>query len=91
MSIYNEMENDFTFEIVYGFMLLSLIIAVFGSVLTITSVIYAKRNQRYNFDSPSEWGKSTVFVLNVAFADIVYCILCFSHILFASFFKNLSK
>ena len=79
------MENDFTFEIVYVFMLLSLIVAVFGSVLTITSVIYAKRNQKHNFDSPSEWGKSTIFVLNVAFADIVYCIICFSHFLFALF------
>ena len=79
-----ETETDFTFEIIYGIILLVLVIAVFGSALTFTSVLYAKRNKKYNFDSQSEWGKSTIFVLNVAFADIVYCTFCFSHIIYAA-------
>ena len=78
------METNFTFEIVYAIMLLALTVAVFGSILTISSVIYAKQNKKYGFDDNSDWRKSTIFVLNIAFADIVYCTLYFCHIIYAA-------
>ena len=78
------METNFTFEIVYSIMLLALTVAVFGSILTISSVIYAKQNKKYGFDDYSEWKKSTIFVLNIAFADLLYCTLYFSHIIYAA-------
>ena len=77
------METDFTIETIYAIMLTALIVAVFGSILTISSVIYAKRNRKYSFSDESEWKNSTIFVLNVAFADIVYCTLYFPHIIYA--------
>ena len=63
--------------------MLILIIAAFGSVLTIASLIYAKINKKYNFDEDEIWLKSTLFVLNVAAVDIVYCLLFFAHLVYA--------
>ena len=63
-------EANFTFEVLYSFGFLFLLTALFGSVLTISSVVYAKRNKRPNFES-DEWLKSTVFIINVAMVDIV--------------------
>ena len=84
------METDFTFETIYGIMVIALIVAVFGSILTFSSVICAKRKKKYNFDDETEWKNSTIFLLNVAFADIVYCTLYFCHISYATalYFKN---
>ena len=76
------MEADFTFEVLYGSVLLFLLTAVFGSVLTISSVLYAKRNKKYNFDN-DEWLKSTIFILNVALVDIVYCTFVSAHSFYA--------
>ena len=78
------METDFTFETIYGIMVIALIVAVFGSILTFSSVICAKRKKKYNFDDKTEWKNSTIFLLNVAFADIVYCTLYFCHIIYAA-------
>ena len=77
------METDFTIETIYGIMITALIVAVFGSILTISSVIYAKRNKKYSFSDENEWKNSTIFVLNVAFADTVYYTLYFCHIIYA--------
>ena len=76
------MEESYTFEVLYSFVLLFLLTAFFGSVLTISSVVYAKRNKRHNFNS-EEWLKSTVFIINVALVDIVYCALAFAHSFYA--------
>ena len=78
------METDFTFETIGVIMFIALTVAVFGSILTISAVIYAKKNKKYSFSDESEWKNSTIFVLNVAFADIVYCTLYFCHIIYAA-------
>ena len=77
-----KMEN-FTFEVFYGLVMLVLLIAVFGSALTISSVVYAKRNKKFNFDG-DEWLKSIIFILNLAWVNIIYCILYFTHFVYAS-------
>ena len=74
--------EDYTFEVLRGLTFIFLLISIFGSVLTISSVIYAKRNKRYSFDN-EEWLKSTVFIVNVAVVDIVYCTLWTIHTFYA--------
>ena len=71
------------FELTAAFLMLIFTIAVLGSVLTILAVIYAKINGKYNFDQTEVWRQSTVFVINVACADIVYCLLYLGHGIYA--------
>ena len=72
-------EESLIFELTAAFLMLIFTIAVLGSVLTISAVIYAKINGKFNFDRTEVWRQSTVFVINVAFADIVYCLLYLGH------------
>ena len=67
------MEEDFTFEVLAGFSLILVTVGVFGNALTIASVIYAKVKKKYNFDS-TDWLNSTVFILNLTFVDMTYCL-----------------
>ena len=52
--------------------------ALFGNILFLASVIYAKTKKRHGFDSP-EWISSTVFLLNLAFVDILYLLFHFAN------------
>ena len=71
------------FELTAAFLMLIFTIAVLGSVLTISAVIYAKINGKYNFDTTEVWRQSTIFVINVACVDIVYCLLYLGHGIYA--------
>ena len=71
------METDFTFETGFSLILIIVVVGATGNALTLASVIYAKIKKKHNFDD-SAWLSSTVFVLNLAFADITYCVFFMS-------------
>ena len=67
------MDTNLTFEIWVTCGVVLLVISILGNLLTFVSVIGPKIRNKHGFDD-SEWLSSTVFVLNLAFADIVYCV-----------------
>ena len=67
-------EENISYELWAGFAIFFLTTGAFSNLFLLVSVIYAKRQKRHNFDN-SEWVSSTVFFLNLALVDLVYCIL----------------
>ena len=58
-------------------MLRCIIIAIFGAggnLLTLLAIPWAKRNKILCFDRPP-LKYTTIFILNLAFADFLYCII----------------
>ena len=66
------METNLTFEIWASFGVFLLIVSILGNSLTFVSIIVPKRRNKHGFDD-SEWLSSTVFVLNLALSDIIFC------------------
>ena len=72
------METDFTFEIWAGFISSLIILGILGNALTIIAVAHAKLNGKHNFADIINWNSKTVFVLNLAFVDLSYCLFMLS-------------
>ena len=72
------MEENFSFEVWAGFALLFCLSCVLGNSLLLVSVLYAKYKNRHNFHGDS-WIPSTIGVLNLAVADICYCLIYISN------------
>ena len=53
------------------------IIGVFGNSLTLLSVPFAIRREKFGFDRNIE---TTIFILNLSCIDILYCLLCGLHL-----------
>ena len=71
-SIPSENSNDYSFEI-WSFFAVPLAVAgALSNIYFLISVVYAKRKKRYGLDGPS-WYKLTVFLLNLALVDSLYC------------------
>ena len=70
------MERNINFEIWFSIGIILLIVGVLGNCLTILSIIVPKIRKRHGFDD-TEWLTSTVFIVNLAFADIIYCFFKF--------------
>ena len=67
------METNLTFEIWASVGVSLLIVSILGNSLTFVSIIVPKRRNKHGFDD-SEWLSSTVFVLNLALSDIIFCV-----------------
>ena len=70
------MEREFGYEIWSALGMLLLIISILGNLLTFIAVLTPKIRNKHEFDD-SEWLSSTLFVLNLALADIIYCLFMF--------------
>ena len=70
------MEREFGYEIWSALGILLLIISILGNLLTFIAVLTPKIRNKHEFDD-SEWLSSTLFVLNLALADIIYCLFMF--------------
>ena len=77
------METDFSFEIFAGVVFPLFLLGIFGNALTIASVIYAKVKGNHNFDDDTTWCSKTVFILNLAVVDLLYCLFMVSMCVFA--------
>ena len=73
------METDFGFEIWSALGVLVIIISILGNCLAFIAVLAPKIRNKHGFDD-SEWLSSTLFVLNLALADIIYCLFIFFHL-----------
>ena len=67
------MERNLSFEIWFSVGVILLFIGILGNCLTVLSIIVPKIRKRHGFDD-TEWLSSTVFVVNLASADIIYCL-----------------
>ena len=76
-------EKDYTFEIYASILFPVFILGVFGNGLTIASVIYAKLKGRHDFNDTKLWRSKTVFIVNLAVVDFMYCIFVVSMCLHA--------
>ena len=76
------METKFSFEIFAGIVTPLFLLGIFGNVLTIASVMYAKVKGKHNFND-TNWHSKTVFILNLAVVDLIYCLLVVSMCIFA--------
>ena len=72
------MDESFAFEIWSIVAVIILVISILGNSLTFVAIIVPKVRNKHGFDD-FEWLSTTVFVLNLAFSDIVFCMfqLCF--------------
>ena len=70
------MEKEFGFEIWSALGVLLLIISSLGNLLTYIAALTPKIRNKHGFDD-SKWLSSTLFVLNLALADIIYCLFIF--------------
>ena len=77
------MEKDFSFEIFAGVVFPLFLLGIFGNALCIASVIYAKVKGNHHFDDDTTWHSKTVFILNLAVVDLLYCLLMVSMCIFA--------
>ena len=77
-------ETEFTFEVWISFGLMVIIFGILGNALTLVSVSYAKSRNKHGFDD-TKWISSTVFILNLAFVDLMYCLLTSSMLIYALF------
>ena len=67
-------DTNLSFEI-WSFFAVPLAVAgALSNIFFLISVVYAKRKNRHGFDGPS-WYKLTVFLLNLALVDSLYCLL----------------
>ena len=47
---------------------------IFGNLLTLLALPYAKKKRLHRLHE--NWNTSTVFILNLATADLIFCIIC---------------
>ena len=73
MKIKLKMEENLKFEVLVSLGIIVLIVGVLGNLLTFLSVVVPKIRNKHGFDD-SAWLSSTIFVLNLALADIIYCL-----------------
>ena len=67
------MAEDLTFELWSIFISLTVIFGVLSNGLTLLSITYATIKKKNKFDHAS-WYSTTVFIFNLAFVDLVYCL-----------------
>ena len=71
-------ENSIDIEAWKGCMNTLLVLGVLGNTLTIWAVGYATFRNKYGF-SGDQFLTTTIFILNLAFVDTVYCIFVLSY------------
>ena len=77
------MEIDFSFEVFAGIVFPVFLLGIIGNVLTIVSLLYAKIKGNHNFNDVKEWRSKTVFILNLAVVDLLYCLFIVAMCIFA--------
>ena len=71
-------DEDVTIRRITGFWsLFNFIAGTVGNLLTLIAIPYAARKRRYNFHR-TFW-KTDVWILHLAFCDLVFCIFCAPH------------
>lgn len=75
-------ETDFTFETWASFWVVATMVGISGNILTLVSVMYAKSKKRHDFHN-STGLSSTMFILNLAVVDLLYCLVSSSMLMYA--------
>ena len=75
-------ETDFTFEVWASFWVVATMVGILGNMLTLVSVTYAKSRKRHNLHN-SNGLSSTMFILNLAVVDLLYCLVSSSMLMYA--------
>ena len=75
------MDEDLTFELWSVFIGLTVIFGVLSNALTLISITYATIKKKNKFDRAS-WYSTTVFIFNLAFVDLVYCLFWLVYIFY---------
>ena len=63
-----------------------MVFGLFGNALTLWAIGYATIRKKYQF-SGIQWLTTTVFILNLAFVDAVYCLFMLSYMLYGLLFS----
>ena len=71
-------EKDYTFEIYASILFPVFLLGILGNGLTIASAIYAKVKGRHEFNDTKLWRSKTVFIINLAVVDFMYCVFVVS-------------
>ena len=61
---------------------------VMGNLLLLASVYYAKRTGRHGFVSDQKWFIETIFFINVAVVDLLYCLFVLVHAVYGIYAQN---
>ena len=69
------------FEVWAGFAVLLLVLGVLGNALTLWAILYATRRNKPQFEGDN-WYKTTVFILNLAVVDMVYCLFTLGYMFY---------
>ena len=64
-------------------------IGIFGNLLTLCAVPYAKHRQRFGF-RPG-WDGTSIAIMNLAFADALYCAFCAPFYTYQAYIWELSS
>ena len=77
------METDYSFEVFAIVVFPLFVFGIFGNAHAIASVIYARVKRKHDFDDDTTWHSKTIFILNLAVVDLLYCLLVVSMCIFA--------
>ena len=61
---------------------------VIGNLLLLASVYYAKRTGRHGFASDQKWFIETIFFINVAVVDLLYCLFVLVNAAYGIYVQN---
>ena len=75
------MTEPVSFEVWAGLAALLLVLGVLGNALTLWAIIYATRKNKPQFEGDN-WHKTTVFILNLAVVDMVYCLFTLAYMFY---------
>ena len=79
-----EKSEELSFEIWVSFRVIAAIIGVLGNLLTLISVTHAKKNKKHGLHNTTGLS-STIFVLNLAMVDLIYCLVIISKLIYGLF------
>ena len=79
-----EKGEELTFEIWVSFRVVAAIIGVLGNLLTLISVTYARKNRKHGLHNTTRLS-STIFILNLAIVDLIYCLVIISKLTYGLF------
>ena len=68
--------------------LLIICTGVIGNLLLLASVYYAKRTGRHGFVSDPKWFIETIFFINVAVVDLLYCLFVLVNAAYGIYVQN---
>ena len=74
-----------------AFVIIGLLIictGVIGNLLLLASVYYAKRTGRHGFVSDQKWFIETIFFINVAVVDLLYCLFVLVNAAYGIYVQN---